>query len=134
MPLPKHPCKFCSSFTHWPYQCFKNPKKPKPKKYGKHYAMWRKVRRAALDSKAEAALPCYICSRYVRVGEATLDHVKPRGSHPELRYELSNLQICCVECNSEKGSKSLEAYIRWRDHLGLYTSRYARMLVDLDAT
>jgi 5-methylcytosine-specific restriction endonuclease McrA len=40
--------------------------------------------------------------------ETTLDHIKSRSRHPELRLELSNLAPCCWRCNKEKGSKELE--------------------------
>lgn len=43
-------------------------------------------------------------TKWMTPKETTLDHVLPRGSHPELRYELSNLKPCCWDCNYKKGS------------------------------
>jgi 5-methylcytosine-specific restriction endonuclease McrA len=35
-------------------------------------------------------------------GRLEVDHVKPVRTHPELAYELSNLQALCVPCHSRK--------------------------------
>jgi len=44
----------------------------------------------------------------------TLDHIKSRSRHPELRYDLDNLTPACYRCNSEKGSRDLEEFIKWQ--------------------
>jgi len=31
-----------------------------------------------------------------------VDHIKKRGSHPELKYELTNLQLLCRSCHNAK--------------------------------
>lgn len=35
-------------------------------------------------------------------GRLEVDHVKPVRTHPELAFELSNLQSLCVRCHSRK--------------------------------
>jgi 5-methylcytosine-specific restriction endonuclease McrA len=40
--------------------------------------------------------------------ETTLDHVKSRSRHPELRYALTNLRPSCGPCNVMKGSLDLD--------------------------
>jgi 5-methylcytosine-specific restriction endonuclease McrA len=36
----------------------------------------------------------------------TVDHIIPLVDlHPELRYEISNLQVLCRRCNSRKGDR-----------------------------
>lgn len=40
---------------------------------------------------------CSICKKWVR--NIDLDHIRKRGSHPELKYELSNLRAVCRECH-----------------------------------
>lgn len=39
----------------------------------------------------------------------TLDHIKPRWSHPHLVYERSNLRPAHHKCNSERGGKTQTA-------------------------
>lgn len=51
---------------------------------------------------------CYICGKRMTPEETTLDHIKSRSRHPELRYDLTNLAPCCWACNTKKGSKDLE--------------------------
>jgi 5-methylcytosine-specific restriction endonuclease McrA len=48
---------------------------------------------------------CYLCEKWVSVKEITLDHVIPRSRRPDLKYEMSNLQPACWDCNYIKGSK-----------------------------
>lgn len=48
---------------------------------------------------------CGLCGRWVHESEMELDHIEPRGSHPELRYEHSNLQPTHIACNRLKGSQ-----------------------------
>jgi len=55
---------------------------------------------------------CYLCNKWLDHKETTLDHIKNRSSHPELRYEMSNLAPCCSTCNTFKGSQSLENYLK----------------------
>lgn len=33
-----------------------------------------------------------------------VDHIKPKSLHPELKYELSNLQVLCEDCNIGKSN------------------------------
>lgn len=55
---------------------------------------------------------CKLCPGAVHKSEATLDHIKPKGSHPELKYTLSNLQAAHGLCNQRKGSMSMELYLQ----------------------
>ena len=101
--------------------CFKNPEieqfgyvKDKPskllKRQGKVSDKWLRVRRQwFVDNQAES-YTCYICGRFLWPADVTLDHIKSRSSHPELRFEMSNLAPACWKCNTEKGSRSLENY------------------------
>lgn len=46
------------------------------------------------------------CDMYVPPGEATLDHITPRGMGGSTRDDRQeNLQMMCSFCNSAKGSK-----------------------------
>lgn len=125
MPVPKKPCGYCDSLTHWPYQCYKNPylKKfgwqgsklydntrvqKKLKKRGKQHVNWMRTRRQWFIENLAESYECYLCGRYLEPYETTLDHVIPRSRAPHLRYEMSNLKPCCWSCNTEKGSKVYE--------------------------
>ncbi len=53
---------------------------------------------------------CFYCLRPLRPGEWTLDHITPRarGGSDHSR----NVVACCVPCNWEKGSSSVEDFLR----------------------
>lgn len=146
---PAKPCKHCGSDKHWPFQCFIRPGQPKrcldcgsdlhrtsrcsyrrllamKRKTGKGALRWASTRRAWFSANKGISFHCYICGVFMLKSETTLDHVKPRGSHAHLRYELTNLEPCCGPCQTSKGSKSLKNYIAERDRLGLPVSDYAR--------
>lgn len=50
---------------------------------------------------------CCLCGASSSTG-ATLhvDHIKPKSLHPELAFEISNLQVLCEDCNMGKGNRS----------------------------
>lgn len=125
------PCKHCGKFGHWPYQCIRNPNRPQYNlnKRSKHQTLWNKVRRQWFMDHPASSYHCYICGKYLLPYETTLDHVQPKGSHVKLRYDPKNLEPCCYPCNTEKGSRSLEAYIKERDLFGEFVTDYARKLL-----
>jgi 5-methylcytosine-specific restriction endonuclease McrA len=100
------------------------------RKHGAKAAKWREVR---LDwiQKHPGPWTCYICSVPLDIEahdgfqRLTLDHVLPRSTHPELRYEHANLEPCCWSCNTKKGSMdatsraSKRAYHRKLEDLGV---------------
>jgi len=64
---------------------------------------WRSLRYQALkDGNGR----CCLCGASA-FGGATLhvDHIKPASLYPELRLELSNLQVLCADCNLGKSNK-----------------------------
>lgn len=115
-------CKWCNSTYHFSFQCPKNPKAQKPskqrksiKKIGKVTKKWLEVRKAFLDKQTE--FRCFYCGLPLERNKVEVDHYKPRGSHPELRYELSNLVACCWSCNGKKGSTDGDIFVkeeRWK--------------------
>ena len=57
-------------------------------------------------------LPCIVCDqpidyelRHPHKQACTVQHVKPRSSHPHLTWEPSNWAPCHADCNSSQGSE-----------------------------
>jgi 5-methylcytosine-specific restriction protein A len=59
-------------------------------------ARWKVVRLAA---KRRDGFKCVKCKA---VGRLEVDHIKRVKDHPELAFELSNLQTLCKPCHSAK--------------------------------
>jgi len=59
---------------------------------------------------------CFYCSRRITHHRRCLDHVVPRAELGQNSYR--NLVSCCLECNSQKGERSAEEFLR-----GLYRDR-----------
>ncbi len=59
---------------------------------------------------------CFYCLRRLAVGVECLDHVVPRVRLGRNSYR--NLVSCCLECNSQKGERPAEDFLR-----GLYRER-----------
>lgn len=59
---------------------------------------------------------CFYCMRRTGQRNWCLDHVVPQARSGGNSYR--NLVSCCVECNSEKGERSAEEFLR-----GLYRER-----------
>lgn len=63
---------------------------------------WQRVRYFALK---ESNGSCCLCGRAPKDGiKLHVDHIKPKSLHPELKYELSNLQVLCCDCNMGKSN------------------------------
>jgi 5-methylcytosine-specific restriction endonuclease McrA len=60
---------------------------------------------------------CFYCSRRITHHRRCLDHVVPRAEFGLNSYR--NLVSCCLECNSEKGERPAEEFLRW-----LYRERH----------
>jgi 5-methylcytosine-specific restriction endonuclease McrA len=57
---------------------------------------WKSVRFLA---KRRDGFKCVECGA---AGRLEVDHVKPIRSHPELAYDLTNLQCLCPSCHARK--------------------------------
>jgi 5-methylcytosine-specific restriction protein A len=71
-------------------------------------AAWRALR---LQCLIRDKFRCVVCGRSVRgKGNARVDHIKPRSTHPHLALVLSNIRALCPEHDnqghSEKGAKT----------------------------
>ena len=123
-PYSSKQCKWCGEKYpgHYPYQCFKNPKRKAYciSKKGKEYENWVMAKRKWFAKNLpdqDGLYTCYLqisinCPKRMRPRMTTLDHVKPRGSNAKFRYTQSNLKPACRWCNSLKGSRSLEQALK----------------------
>ena len=54
---------------------------------------------------------CFYCLRRTTCKRWCLDHVVPRAELGQNSYR--NLVSCCVDCNSQKGERAAEEFVRW---------------------
>jgi len=107
----KH-CSFCDSEDHTVFYCPVKPKKSL-NTMGLYYQRMSKVRKEwfKLNPPDHAGYYfCALCGKAITRSQTELDHILSRSRHPELRYELSNLQPSCHDCNQSKGSKEQVAW------------------------
>jgi predicted restriction endonuclease len=95
-------CKNCDSPYH--YQTFCPQKKRKPiAARGKHAKLWEvfrdKVAIPYLDKKYGHVCSVAGCSETKNLD---VDHIKNRGSNPDLRYDVKNCQYLCRAHHAEK--------------------------------
>lgn len=94
--MPK-PCQVCGSDKHTKTFCF-YAKKKKPNQLGRRgneYIEWRdNIAIPHLDSTYG-----HKCASCGVGGKLDVQHIKKRGSHPELRMELSNVEYLCRSCH-----------------------------------
>lgn len=88
-------CKNCGSTRHYQTFCpFK--KRQKISQFGKHAKAWAafrdKVAKPYLDMKFGHVCAVAWCTETKNLD---VDHIKGRGSHPRLRYDVNNLQYLC---------------------------------------
>ena len=112
-------CAYCLKPGHTAWKC---PKKAKDKGVynglkvsssfgGQRKPMKRigKQGRKYQDFRNTVAYP-YLIARYgekcadcgAKEVQLDVDHILKRGSHPELKYELTNLQLLCRPCHDRK--------------------------------
>lgn len=74
-------------------------------------SVWRELRYMALKTQGAA---CQCCGSTPRDGAVLhVDHVEPIYKRPDLKLQLSNLQILCADCNVGKGAWD---NTDWREH------------------
>jgi 5-methylcytosine-specific restriction endonuclease McrA len=80
-----------------------------------HSPRWRALRLVALRRDRWR---CTICGVSVSAkGQARVDHIHPRTTHPHLELALDNLRTLCPRCDNqghrEKGSHSARREVRF---------------------
>jgi hypothetical protein len=109
-------CKWCGSNEHYAWTCFKRPQTPIAPESATHNAKRMKTRRAWFKANRpdeDGHWECYLqiadnCQRLVTTETIDLEHVRPKGTHPKLRYEILNIKPACQPCNKLKRSWSLK--------------------------
>lgn len=130
---PKRNCKWCGSKEHYQTFCRQRPQKAikvnqKPlkrtpiKKVGKQTNKWLSYRQEWFKLNPpdkDGYYYCYLrttplCLGKMWINETTLDHVIPKGSLKgrNLAFNEDNIKPACMPCNSDKGSQSLENYLK----------------------
>ena len=71
--------------------------------------MQTKALRQAIHSRERGR--CFYCMRQLAPTVRCLDHVVPRAQSGRNSYR--NLVSCCLECNSRKGEKAAQDFLRW---------------------
>lgn len=124
----KKPCKYCGDPNHSSITCFKKPR--------------RRIRKESIKAKTERQKfqdilfktyppdengnwQCYLnispyCFKVLNKDNLIWEHVKPRATHPHLKYVVSNIKPSCEPCNVLKSGKSLEVLAEIYPHLNKY--------------
>lgn len=97
------------TFRQFRYALAKCGLRPDRKKADSFTSAWRFLRHQALRKYGNK---CQCCGTTPQAGAVLhVDHIKPKGLHPELALDINNLQILCYDCHAPKGPKSV---IDWR--------------------
>ena len=70
--------------------------------YGEGFYSLRAWKRLRYEALRLYGRECAACK--TKAGPLHIDHIKPRSKHPELQFEITNLQVLCESCNLGKGS------------------------------
>ena len=101
MMLPR-PCVDCGAIVRAARckPCARVRERVRPSRLDRGYDYkWRK-----LSKQLRAIHP--FCKQCKSTKDLTVDHIVPLVDlHPDLRYEISNLQVLCRKCNSSKGDR-----------------------------
>jgi 5-methylcytosine-specific restriction endonuclease McrA len=65
---------------------------------------WRSVRARILKLFGNKCMKCG------SENHISVDHILPRSKYPHLELDVTNLQVLCRSCNSQKGNRSRKDY------------------------
>ena len=95
-------CKLCAKRSYGEYCFAHKPRKP-IKKIGKRtieYEIWKEnVAKPYLERKGHK------CAECGATGKLDIDHIQNRGSQPELKMNLLNIQYMCRSCHIRKTNR-----------------------------
>lgn len=65
---------------------------------------WRKFRKHFIGMMID--MGNYVCNdcnnTFIDTADIQVDHIKPLCDHPELKYDMRNLQMLCRQCHTKK--------------------------------
>lgn len=73
---------------------------------------------------AECNSRCAICNKIINNFNSNIDHKHPRRYYPWLAWDISNLWVICVNCNTSKGD------MQWDAYLAVIKTRFGQSTVD----
>jgi 5-methylcytosine-specific restriction endonuclease McrA len=102
-------CEICNKRAYSNFCVQHKPRKPiaqnvKPKPHGKQYELWQ-------DFRLRTAIPyldrthghsCVCCGTSQGLD---IDHIVNKGSRPDLKYAVENLQYLCRSCHINKTAR-----------------------------
>lgn len=71
---------------------------------------WKQLSAKIIEKYGER---CVCCGAFPTPNKKVIievDHIKPRKTHPELAWDVNNLQVLCSDCNSGKGDWLVEDF------------------------
>jgi len=69
---------------------------------------WKKLRKIVLHRYGCRCMRCGITPTLK--SDVHVDHIKPKSKYPDLKYEITNLQVLCSECNIQKSNLDCSDY------------------------
>lgn len=109
-------CKHCGSEMHYSLMCFNKPRRRIKPISDKNKLKEQQTKREwfELNPPNEKGLwYCYLrisplCPWVLTRSTITLEHVRSRARHPELKFDVTNLKPACTQCNKLKGSRDVD--------------------------
>lgn len=113
---PRNKCKYCGGTDHTSLMCLHKPRRPIANESAATKSKRTAVSRLWYELNppdAKGLWYCYLrispeCPVVLTRSTITLEHVKSKVRHPELKYEVTNLKAACSPCNKLKGSLDIE--------------------------
>jgi 5-methylcytosine-specific restriction endonuclease McrA len=136
-------CSYCGGEGHTAFLCYQRRKtdhlkrsklRPESKASNTKRAILRNTFFANNPPDDKGGYTCYLqispaCPKWLAKEDVTLEHMRTRARHPELKYEVSNIAVSCQPCNKLKGhldiDQLVEMYPRLSEYL-TYTSDQPR--------
>jgi 5-methylcytosine-specific restriction endonuclease McrA len=87
------------------------------RRFGKKTKEWLKFRRRWIKNHPpnfQGYYSCYLCGRWIKQNEMELEHMESKSRAPEKSLDEHNLRPSCHNCNSSKGSRSVEEFLNDR--------------------
>jgi 5-methylcytosine-specific restriction endonuclease McrA len=81
------------------------PPGKRPAKWGTNQSYMKALKQEVRDTYGEH---CWLCLKWIPPHQFSIDHVRPKSTHPHLTWELGNMRPCHLRCNKVRGTRSPE--------------------------